>query len=299
MRSITLPGGLDRDSEKVNQVGWYRDWLASGMSSEAGSATLWIIGENVVAEENGNELFAVDFGLFLGSPDNGTGAVAPDVVGVGVFGFENGCVGVFTNDRFSLAGGCPIIRSYDGLSATTGTVTHRYRTGTVNSPYAAIIMNRNQALNWNTIMSSFSWFDIRDGFGDVPGRAETTLMRKILQCVLPPGCQQSEDATDVPGGSVEAAPIKTSLHQNTPNPFNPTTSISFDLARDGRVSLRIFDVSGRLVRTLVDRSMKAGLRQSLTWNGLSDAGTRVSSGVYFYQLVTDGFTDTKKLAILN
>jgi hypothetical protein len=296
--TTTLPDGTDIDSEKVDQGNWYRSWLASGISSEAATATLWIVGENVVQERGTNPLFSSDFGLALGNTNNGSGALSPDVLAVANFSFESGATATFLGDKFSLGGGCPDIRNYDGLTATTGTVTHRYRSGTVNSPFAAIVMNKNAALNWNTIMSSFAWFDVRDAFGGPPGRPEKDLLGKVLQAVLPGGCLQGENPTDNGGDGVEALPKRTALHQNVPNPFNPTTKISFDLARDGHVKLQVFDVSGRLVRTLANAKMSAGRGLSVTWNGLNDGGGRVASGVYFYQLVTDDFTATRKMVVL-
>jgi hypothetical protein len=96
------------------------------------------------------------------------------------------------------------------------------------------------------------------------------------------------------GGNV---PVRTTLHQNVPNPFNPTTTIRFELATAADVTLRIYDVSGRLVRTLVDESMPQA-RHDVTWNGLNDAGAQVASGVYFYRLTAGDFMQVRKMTIL-
>ena len=87
------------------------------------------------------------------------------------------------------------------------------------------------------------------------------------------------------------------LEQNVPNPFNPTTTISFGLARGGVVSLRVYDVAGKLVRTLVDGARPAGHHQE-EWDGRDGKGTAVSSGVYFYRLTTPGFDETRKMVLL-
>lgn len=81
-------------------------------------------------------------------------------------------------------------------------------------------------------------------------------------------------------------PRVTALHPNVPNPFNPSTRIDFDLARDGRVDLSVFDLRGREVRALVDGALPRG-RHLAVWDGRDVAGRRVSSGVYFYRLRTD------------
>jgi len=63
------------------------------------------------------------------------------------------------------------------------------------------------------------------------------------------------------------------------------------------VSLRVFDVSGRVVRTLVDGHQAEGAR-SITWNGTNDRGQSVASGIYFYRMSAPGFTETKKMVLL-
>lgn len=88
-----------------------------------------------------------------------------------------------------------------------------------------------------------------------------------------------------------------SLDANFPNPFNPTTTIRYSLAKPVHVELRIFDVRGALVRTLVSGLQTAG-EKTANWNGLSDTGQRVSSGVYFYQLKTSEFSSTRKMILL-
>jgi hypothetical protein len=87
------------------------------------------------------------------------------------------------------------------------------------------------------------------------------------------------------------------LHQNHPNPFNPQTTIAYDIPSVSRVRLLVMDVSGRLVRTLVDENQEPGSR-SVVWNGRDDAGSAVSSGVYFYVLDAGKERLTKKLVLL-
>ena len=88
-----------------------------------------------------------------------------------------------------------------------------------------------------------------------------------------------------------------SLHQNFPNPFNPVTTVKFDLPREGNVKLRIYDQRGRAVATLVNGFMKAG-RYGLKWDGRDDSGRRVASGIYVYRIEARGFMSTKKMTLL-
>lgn len=92
-------------------------------------------------------------------------------------------------------------------------------------------------------------------------------------------------------------PAASFLAQNFPNPFNPTTTIRYGLAGRSRVRLQVFDVSGRLVRTLVDGDRGAGSHAE-TWNGEDGGGRQVSSGVYFYRLTAEDLVLTRKMVLL-
>ena len=88
------------------------------------------------------------------------------------------------------------------------------------------------------------------------------------------------------------------LHQNAPNPFNPVTTIRYSVAQAGKATIRIYNVSGSLVRTLVEGHHAAG-PYSARWDGRDDHGRHLASGVYFYKLETpSGTTDSKKLIML-
>jgi hypothetical protein len=99
----------------------------------------------------------------------------------------------------------------------------------------------------------------------------------------------------VPPGA--GGPLAFALYHNYPNPFNPTTTISYGLKETGRVSLRIYDVAGRLVKTLVDGVRLAGDHE-VTWDGRSDRGSEVATGVYFVQLISAGQTRTHKIVLV-
>lgn len=87
-------------------------------------------------------------------------------------------------------------------------------------------------------------------------------------------------------------PISYSLHQNYPNPFNPSTQIAFDLPSASHVELAIYNVLGQEVKTLVNQQMEAG-SHVVTFDGSS-----LASGIYFYRISTDQFSDTKKMMML-
>lgn len=87
------------------------------------------------------------------------------------------------------------------------------------------------------------------------------------------------------------------LAQNHPNPFNPSTQISFSLAHAGHVSLKIYDAAGRLVRTLLDDARTAA-DYAVTWDGRNDAGAGVAAGVYLYKLKTNEDTQTRRMVLV-
>ena len=97
---------------------------------------------------------------------------------------------------------------------------------------------------------------------------------------------------------IHGIPTDYKLEQNYPNPFNPTTSIRFELPRDKAVSLTIFDVSGRIVKTLVDNQQMAEGAHEMQWDGTNDAGASVASGTYLYRLSFGNFAHTKTMVFL-
>jgi hypothetical protein len=225
--------------------------------------------------------------------------VNPTVRGKTTSTWASGTVTDFTGDEFALNGGCPVVRVYPGANGTAGaTTTHRFAVGATEG-HGAIVMNRSAVFEWNTVWVGFGWLDIRFQGEPVNPTPQQVLVNKILQGALPVACQQPIDPTDGPGGepSVDVVPAVTALHQNTPNPFNPATRIQFDLAAPGRVRLRIYDATGKLVRILVDETRPAG-RYTESWMGLDVSGARVASGVYFYKLDATGFAATRKMVLL-
>ena len=102
--------------------------------------------------------------------------------------------------------------------------------------------------------------------------------------------------TPAPSNATVAGVTK-GLRPAYPNPFNPTVTIPFELAREGMVTLAIYDVAGRRVRTLVDEWTPRG-SHAATWDGTSNSGERVASGVYFYRLQAPGISATRKLVMM-
>ncbi|MEE8577620.1 MAG: T9SS type A sorting domain-containing protein, partial [candidate division Zixibacteria bacterium] len=92
-------------------------------------------------------------------------------------------------------------------------------------------------------------------------------------------------------------PTDYALGQNYPNPFNPSTQIEFALPRPGEVKLEVFNILGRQVRSLLNQTVPAG-RHRISFDGRSDSGKLLSSGVYFYRLMTEDYKESKKMVLL-
>ncbi len=102
----------------------------------------------------------------------------------------------------------------------------------------------------------------------------------------------------LPADAADAAnPWVNRLWQNDPNPFNPRTTIRYSTARDGAVKIIVFDVGGRIVRTLVDGRQEAGLHTAV-WDGTNDRRSHVGSGVYWVQMRAGEFISNKKMIVL-
>ncbi|MEJ2545749.1 MAG: YCF48-related protein, partial [Calditrichaceae bacterium] len=121
-------------------------------------------------------------------------------------------------------------------------------------------------------------------------RAETDYYMNLLRTKIDPSDIYDYDISDL-------QPKEISLSQNFPNPFNSTTCIKYSLPKQGFVSLKIYNIQGQLVRTLLNRKKAAG-NYSAIWDGRSDRGKVVSSGMYIYQIQCNGQTKTHKLLLL-
>jgi hypothetical protein len=134
--------------------------------------------------------------------------------------------------------------------------------------------------------------------------AGDAVVDEVANTVTAAGLNSLGTLTLGPGGIVTdvedeggRVPEVTRLVSVYPNPFNPVTRIRFDLSGRGPVSIVVYDVNGRAVRTLKDGMMEGGSYE-LIWNGIDSTGARVSSGIYFCRMVTEGTSQTLKMVLL-
>ncbi len=193
--------------------------------------------------------------------------------------------------------GCP--RTYNMISATgTGVLEEEYDSQ-VTKRYAAV-SNAPGGTYYRTFTEGYDWAVMRDGTAG-PFTCGVDPLVGWFTSVLTWGqftnqiCDPSWPIDVKEPGVVPA--VVTSLGQAFPNPMNPTATIKYTIGTPGKVQLRVFDVSGRVIRTLVDETKAAGAF-SVIWDGKNDGGERVASGVFFYQLNAPGSEMNKKIVIL-
>jgi len=196
-----------------------------------------------------------------------------------------------------LNGGCPILNTFDLLTLSSF----------ANSGKAGLLLtypnNFGAALRYATDYNTFSPTDsarvVFGGFGFnaiEEGGERLQFTKNVVQTYFKePNCYLASAVEE--GGGPEAPSFRNTLGQNMPNPFNPETAIKFSVAQTGPVVLRIYNVNGALVRTLVNRVVQAGEHLE-RWNGLDDGGRTLPSGAYFYRLESKGFLDSRKLILL-
>jgi hypothetical protein len=187
-------------------------------------------------------------------------------------------------------GGCPLINDFDVLQPTgvLATTVTQYPGPVAGAVLAQATLN-SAATTARVVLSGFAYNFIRDDtVGGPPDRV--IHLRDILTWF--------QNIVGDPTG-VDPIALVNRLGDNYPNPFNPTTTIGYSIAEPGRVTLKIYDAAGRLIRTLVDENQEpqAGGFEEV-WNGLNEQGQRVASGVYFYQLKATDFSQTKKMVLL-
>jgi len=286
------------DSDKSDDCTLLVNWMDQS-SQDVG---LWILGDDVAYDFNAhlhstqaadlmnnwcgvqyvaNSYYDVTGGRVAG------GVITPLVKGV------SGSIFVHSGvpDSFYVFGGCPIINAFDCLDKSTDAAyALEYPMYNSDHYYAAV---QNQKINSNdytvrTMWFGFSFMYIRDAESVTP-----IIRNHIFKDVI--AWFQNETNADITGD--ETTPAAYGLAQNFPNPFNPATTIKFDMKAKGHVAIKIYNVAGQLVRTLVDEVYEAGHHQ-VTWDGTNNIGSKVASGVYFYKMETKNFSQTKKMVLL-
>jgi len=299
LESCTISDGTT-SSDQSHDCQMLIDW----MSLSTHEVGLWVCGDDVAFDldrETSTEALSllstwcgVDF-VATSYFDKTGGRTGGGVVNPLITGDADS--GVFTPggvpETFYLYGGCAVINQFDCLEKTTDSkyaLKYPYFAGPPAVQYYAGISNiktNSAGQTVKTMWFGFSYMYIRDD-------------------VVAPPEDRFELAKDVfawmnndikPNITPAVTPKSYKLAQNFPNPFNPSTSIKFDMKAKGLVTLKVYNVAGQLVRTLVNGTKDAG-SYTITWDGKNDRGGAVASGIYFYKMETKDFSQTKKMVML-
>ena len=292
-RSTISDGNYDQ-SDKSNDATLLVDWFFQATDHSCG---LWVLGDDVAADLDAlgstealtlmNYWCGVDLNHTSYFFRSGNGVQKPLVTGDAALPlFVHGGVA----DAFYLDGGCFGINEFDCLEKTAeGEYVLDYPlVGGVK--YVAGIAS--EQLNDNDQAIRTVWFGFT--FSQVRDDQATQPMDRF---------EIAEDVftwfDNIPNDDVSGTPTPKSynLAQNFPNPFNPSTLIKFDMKDKGFVALKVYNVAGQLVRTLVNGTKDAG-SHTITWDGKNNRGGAVASGIYFYKMETKDFSQTKKMVML-
>jgi hypothetical protein len=274
--AITLGDGSGAP-EKVDDYALLNIFLAAPSSVPRG---VYLCGNNVGQQlwrstSASTVVFKTTYLPFAPRAGSHTDLLGVSLPGVAVPG------GCFTDDLI-VYGGCPL-RAFDVLQPIEPTVM-QMSYGSPTHDNGAVISNVNG--NARVMLSGFAFEYIRDD----ECNGDMDRARHLHDIITWLG-------NLVPQPTAAGGALRNALAQNYPNPFNPTTTIAFSIKSRGVVSVRVYNVAGELVRTLVNENRAAG-PHAVVWDGRNDTGSPVASGVYFYRLVTKGFSQTRKMVLL-
>jgi hypothetical protein len=217
-----------------------------------------------------------------------------------------GYLSAFTDPMVARSNGCPRTFNVLGVSGTTPNARAERQYDSQGAPRYASVSNQVFVVggaNYKTMTEGYDNCVIRDSdWLGYPECSADSVMSEWIDAVLTwsaysPGTMCTPGLVGIdPYGAVPPA-LVTSLANAYPNPMNPTATIRYTVVAPGKVTLRVFDVTGRVIRTLVDETQTTGAYAKI-WDGTNDRGERVSSGVFFYQFEAPGFKSAKKLVIL-
>ena len=205
---------------------------------------------------------------------------------------EDGNSVFYTTPSWVAYGGCFGINTFDAVAAGEGAerlARFANPSGAADYSYSAATLNVVGDDRVITMPYDFMYLytDANNPVGDgLPTRVN--VLKEILAYFQVDG--SSWVPTDVPGADKFFA-------KNYPNPFNPTTKIEFNMPKAGHLTLKIYNVRGELVKTLIDEARAAGA-DHVMWDGTNSQGSNVSSGVYFYEARTAGEVQVSKMALV-
>jgi len=292
----TITDGAAGSGDKTNDCRLLVDFLAGKLGGFRPG--IWILGDNVAEDlsrlpsPEAHELLENWGGVSLahGSYFEMTGELAGGVVNPQLMAVEGAVL--YPNDC-CLFGGCPGISDFDVLEAAGNGQCALTYPDYGGEQHCAAVQCANTNARGQEVRSmwfAFSFMSVRDcQWASPPVR--NSIMYRIMRGWLWGGMGPVDPVTGTD------APAASALSQNFPNPFNPRTTIRYDMKEKGLVTVKVFNVAGQLVRTLVSEMKEPG-SYTAVWDGKNNFGADAASGIYFCKMETAGFSATKKMVLL-
>jgi hypothetical protein len=287
------------------------DWLNMGMPTAPRS--LWLTGNNnnteLASGDATQQAFQVTYlttGFVRGSvvaPDPPTHESHPNLW-PGLVDNPGGEFVFMDSDDGAciLAGDCPLMPEFDVVFPLIGEAVADYEILEGGEPtrYSAGVANAYEG--WYSVVNlGFGLEFMMDSIVEEGGRTEYTYVSGVHDRVNLVENVVAEYFEEPPTGEPTGVVVderRNELSQAYPNPFNPLTKITYSVKDAGRVTIRIYNVAGREVRTLLDTEMAAGTSGYAVWDGLDDAGKQCGTGVYLYSIEAPGFASSKKMIMM-
>ena len=284
-------------NDQINLINWLQQ------AGEGKERNLLITGNDIGYELIETSLETLGFyETWLASEyvDNAVGSVLVDSV-PGVRDHAGGYDFMTHDDgRCIVTGGCPIINYFDVVNARSGVAGNEVAVDYVkndSSTRPAGVAYTHATLGYQTVNLGFGMEFMMDnmqasrtqGYFTTGIEDRVDLMGNIMSYF---GKLPSGPGTGVVNG------VRNELSHAYPNPFNPVTRIAYSVKEAGPVMIEVYNVAGRVVRTLLDTEADAGTSGFVVWDGTNDGGERCASGVYFYRIAAPGFTTSRKMVML-
>jgi hypothetical protein len=282
--SFTLSNG-DFANDPGDDITLVNDWL------ELGNKNVLFTGDDLAADLQASGANGVSFVSTWLSVDYLGDDLRPVIGGQSaplVLPLAGNTVGLTT--EFIAYGGCPVFNDFDvvfpnGTCERIAEFADASGTGGVYGGYAAGVYNYGALFNSDVVyfpVDFMYWYNT-----DAAGNARAAALNEILLFF---GHLGSSTPTNVPGAGTFTA-------RNFPNPFNPSTKIEWTIPSVGDLSIKVYNVQGELVKTLVDEvvSETSGVK---TWNGTNNNGGDVASGIYFYEVRSGNNVTVNKMALV-
>jgi hypothetical protein len=200
-----------------------------------------------------------------------------------------------------LRGSCPVLSYFDVVDARSGVPGNEVALEYVKqdaSTRPAGVAYTHPTLGYQTVNLGFGMEFMVDGkhASRTPGyfnsgiEDRVDLLANIMDYFGRPASG--------PGTGIDEGVLRNELSLAHPNPFNPVTRIAYSVKEAGPVTIAVYNVAGKMVRTLLDTEVDAGASGYVVWDGTADSGERCASGVYFYRIASPGFSASRKMIML-